>query len=92
MTINEFAQKVEKTFISKKLYYDVWYDTNKMCIEIRHGDWKHDHLYAKHLIKELALKHKISYQLDFTEDVTDDSLDDTYSAIHTIRFIKGATP
>ena len=84
--INEFAQKIEKIFVEQKLYYDVWYDTNSISIEIRNGDWKHDHLYAKHLVKELAKKEGVTNRLNISEEITEDSQDDSYSAIHIITF------
>ena len=86
MTITEFAQKIEKLFISEKLYYEVYYDQDRICVEIMNGDWKHDHLHAKWRIEELAKKCKLNKKLHFSEEVTDDSPDDTYSAIHVIRF------
>ena len=84
--INEFARKIEKSFIEQKLYYDVWYDTNSISVEIRNGDWKHDHLYAKHIVKELAEKEGIANRLNISEEITEDSQDDSYSAIHIITF------
>lgn len=52
-----------------------------MEIEVTWGDWKHEHIWLKNLMKEFGYEH-------IREDVTEEDGGDTYSAIHTFEKIK----
>lgn len=53
-----------------------------ICISVSWGDWKHDHLYLNHIMKE------IGYSCD-DEIVTEEDGSDCYSAEHYFSTING---
>lgn len=74
-------QEFYKYFSENKLYVTSVYN-NKGIIEItiEDGDWKHEHLYCEHLMREIGYR-KIS------EEIIDDNGSDTYSSKH--YYVKG---
>ena len=51
------------------------FDDGEITINIEWGDWKHDHLYCDHIMKE------IGYEL-VSENETDQDGSDCYSSAH----------
>lgn len=73
------ANKIREYLNSKGLYAGVYQLSEDMVeIEIIWGDWKHDHLYCKHLMEQIGFER-------LTVRVTEDNGSDCYSGIHTYR-------
>ena len=74
----EVSASVERYLRDNRLYADVqpyWDDLPVIEVEIHWGDWKHDHLRAKWLLKEIGI--------DFINTVvTEENGSDCYSAVH----------
>jgi len=78
--LKQEAQKIQRLLSANNMYYD--YDINStgfIEITVTDGDWKHDHLALKNVMKEAG------YIL-FKRVITDESNgDDSFSAIYTFR-------
>ena len=77
---NDFDGRVELAYITPD---DV--PVPSITYEIYMGDWKHEHLFFKHLIREFMDKKNIPYMM--TEE-DEDNGSDTYTAYHTIHLMK----
>lgn len=66
-------QKVYKALESVNVD-EVWKNGERICVQIRWGDWKHDHLRCDWLMKGLG------YEL-VESTVTEEDGSDTYSAL-----------
>ena len=66
---------VKNIFKKNKLYYDWWAETDTMIqIVVNDGDWKHDHLRLRKIMKDNGFDYLGRY-------ITDESNgDDTFSA------------
>ena len=83
------AEIIDKKFRDNKHFYEVGVELDPMNryfirISIEWGDWKHDHLYANFVVRELLDKLGIKFKID--EYVTEEDGDDAYSGDHLIRF------
>ena len=70
------ATEVRKKFAEENMYCEI-YEHENGCIsrEIEWGDWKRDHAYSDHLMREMGY--------DCTdEEVTEENGSDFYSSIH----------
>jgi len=79
-TIEEF-----RTFLrGKGLFYEIEDYSSQflasMTVSIRWGDWKHDHLYFKHLLKEFFGEDVI-----FGSKLTEEDGTDAYSADYFVK-------
>lgn len=74
--INEFFAE------NRKGYSAFPTDEDEIGIEVTWGDWKHDHLYVKNIIKE-----KFGLQYAGQEVIEEDG-SDTYSSIHYFKITK----
>lgn len=54
-----------------------------IAVEITWGDWKHEHLRFKYLMKEAGFEH-------VAEKITEEDGGDAYSAIHVFRLVEEA--
>ncbi len=70
--------KISKLLEENKFHADVYVNNQALCVEIKNGDWKHDHIRLKNFMKEQG------YML--LSSVEQPSNDDCFSAIHA--FIK----
>ena len=78
----ELAEKVDKVLRDGGVFAEVCPCTDKTDVEvlIHWGDWKHDHLRADWLIKEIG-------GTLFKTYVTEDNGSDCYSAVHKYIFV-----
>ena len=74
MTEKEY-ELIEKTFEENNFYAEVFEYKHFVCVEIQHGDWKHQHLRCDYLMNKLGY-------LTVDEQVTYSDGSDNYSAIH----------
>ena len=74
-TDTDKLMEIEKMLRENNIWADVYEELSMIAVEINWGDWKHEHLAAKWLMKELG------YEQEF-ERVTEENGSDTYSAIH----------
>lgn len=77
MTEKEF-ERIEKFLTENNMFPDIQVDDDLVCLEIKRGDWKHDHLYCNHLMSRLG------YEL-LREVVTEQDGSDNYSSQHIYR-------
>ena len=82
---NELIRKIESALYSYDVYADVYdWKTDSgekvVKIEIRWGDWKHDHLRAKWVVEDVL---GIGVR-KWDTDVIEEDGSDCYSAIHTV--------
>lgn len=77
----KIVDKVIQAFKEYDMYPEIW-PTGKdsFAVFIEWGDWKHDHLTAKHIISKVL--EDIDYSVE--TDVTAEDGSDTYSAIHNV--------
>lgn len=68
-------QEIQKTLIENGLFHNVYELGIFVVIEIEWGDWKHDHIFTNHIMKELG------YTL-YSEQETKTNDSDCYSSIH----------
>lgn len=71
------TKKLQKKIWDNGWEYHEWED-GQIEVEIGWGDWKHDHLYCDHIMRENG------YIL-INEDVIEEDGSDTYSSIHYYR-------
>jgi hypothetical protein len=69
------VQEIQKYLQDHKIYAEVWEQNDQVVVSIEWGDWKHDHLYCVHLMKEKGYDHT-------WERVTEEDGSDCYSAEH----------
>ena len=70
---------IENCLRDNDVFADVWDAGNgDIKVEINWGDWKHDHLRCRHIMRELGFER-------INEVVTADDGSDCYSALHTYR-------
>ena len=67
------TEDLQKTILANGWDYSEF--ENEVQIEISWGDWKHDHAYCDHLMKQKGY-------VCTDEQVTEEDGSDTYSAIH----------
>lgn len=76
------AEKILEIIRKGQLHGEVWDESeNVVAVEICWGDWKHSHLYLKHLVEQGMPGLKKS-----TEEITEEDGSDCYSAIHRFYF------
>lgn len=77
---------VVKMLAEKKFYPEICTDKNEVCVSVEDGDWKHDHICIKNMLKEYfsALGYKVSIR---TEQIGE-SQTDSYSAVHIFSEVK----
>lgn len=69
----------EETGRPHTFFVDETFD-GRLCIDINHGDWKHEHWYADSLVKKFFMGKGLGVEIE--EDVTLENGSDTYSACH----------
>ena len=74
--LQDIADKAMAKFGENNSYYETWVEKGTIKVEIIWGDWKHDHLYANWVLKELGAR-------EYSCDITEEDGSDCYSAIHT---------
>ena len=79
MTEKEY-ELIEKTFAEKNLYAEIFTYKHFVCIDIEHGDWKHDHLRSDFLIEQLGYR-VVDERVNFSDG------SDNYSATHVYEKI-----
>ena len=79
------AEEVQKVLNENGVYADVYPhgELPVVQVEIRWGDWKHDHLRADWLIGE-----NVQGLSKLGEQITEEDGSDTYSAIHNFIIIE----
>ena len=76
----DIEQDIKKIFKENDLNYE--WDANTdgtIDVDVVWGDWKHDHLYLRHVMT------KNGYTQVY-EMVTEEDGDDAYSSIHTFKY------
>lgn len=76
MDNKELRELVTKIFKENKTYFDFYVHDDKIEIEVFNGDWKHEHLFLKHIMRENML-------FAIKEEQIGESDDDSYSARYT---------
>ena len=89
--IYELCSIVENILERENIYAEVYPHDNYLKrpmiqVEIRWGDWKHDHLRADWLIEN-----NIKGLINWGEQITEEDGSDTYSAIHNYLIIDNLT-
>ena len=75
------AEEVRKVLDANSAFYDdIGYDRECVYVYISWGDWKHDHMFVKNLVRNLYPECTIE------TIVTEEDGSDCYSAKHIIRF------
>lgn len=79
-TSKPVLEQVRELFTKMDYHYEIWdEDDGSICIDIRWGDWKHDHENADYIMET-------AFGLKVTEEaVTEENGEDAYSAIHTYK-------
>lgn len=80
--ISKLADELNDAFEADNSYYDIYPYNGKLECTIERGDWKHDHLYFEHFVRNF-LENK-GYVVDIDKDILGESDDDSYSATYTI--------
>lgn len=77
------ATEVRKKFAEENMYCEIHeHENGCISIEIEWGDWKHDHAYSDHLMREMGY--------DCTdEQVTEENGSDCYSSVHFYEKMEG---
>lgn len=73
--------ELNKYLREHQLFVDIQEDEGRFAILIEWGDWKHDHMYCDHLMKEIGY-------ICIEEEITEEDGSDCYSAIHTYEPLK----
>jgi hypothetical protein len=81
MNVTFYEQDIKRIFKENDCYYDYDIDITDGTIEVNveWGDWKHDHLFLRYIMKQNHYR-----QID--EEVTEEDGSDTYSAIHYFKY------
>ena len=81
MNTTFYEQDIKRIFKENECYYDWSIDSFDGTIEINveWGDWKHDHLFLKHIMWK-------NHYRQTNEVVTEEDGSDTYSAIHYFKY------
>lgn len=78
--IKEITQKVQELLSANKMRYDFNVDSNGFIeITVENGDWKHDHLALKHIMREAG------YVLFDRHIPEQDNGDDSFDAVYLYR-------
>lgn len=79
MTIESIIKKIFKT---NEIWYDYFIKNENECeLSIEYGDWKHDHLFIDHLMRENGFEKT-------DEMLTWEDGSDCYSSVHFYKRIK----
>lgn len=79
--IEEIENKIREKLKEAHRWYDIDVINDETIeVEISDGDWKHDHLYVKNVVFEIAEPKR------YEEIITEESEDDCYGAIHRFVF------
>lgn len=80
MEKTEMVKEVTEILNKGELYDSIVDATNddKVVVNLFWGDWKHEHLWLKHLMAENGYEH-------LSEEVTEENGSDCYSAEHVFR-------
>ena len=81
MNISFYRADINRIFKENNLYYDSYVSSTDGMIEItiEDGDWKHDHIRFKHIMRKNHYRHIKSVEIGTSED-------DTYSATHYFKY------
>lgn len=80
MNTKFYEQDVQRIFKENECWYEWWVNTDgSIEIKVEWGDWKHDHLFLKYIMRKNHYRH-------IDEVVTEEDGSDTYSAIHTFKY------
>lgn len=85
-TTYKIIEEIEKKLNEYNVWADVYEEHFGICIEINWGDWKHEHLCAEWITRELLDLMGYAHKYTITEDITEEDGSDCYSARHLIRF------
>lgn len=78
----DFVESKGAEYIWSDDYYDSQLD--EIGFDIIDGDWKHDHIYFKNLIKEFMDSNNLSYKIYYSDEI-EESDQDTFSAHYIIE-------
>lgn len=70
--------QAQDTFRANNCYYEIYILGGCIEVDIRWGDWKHDHGYVDYIMRSLGLA-----KLD--ERITEEDQSDCYSSVHIYR-------
>lgn len=85
MSIQERDQKILQIFKDNNLHYEWgWNLGGNLEVEVMHGDWRHDHLFLRHVMRENGYE---EVDLRYIGPPTGD---DSYSAVHVFAVAKEA--
>ena len=77
--MKEYIEQIESLLKKNNLYFDVYqkdcYQSCTVTVFVE-GDWKHDHLYVKHLLSTIGFN-------EVREDIVGSSDSDYYKSEHT---------
>lgn len=76
----DIEQDIKRIFKKNELNYEWWTNSDgTIDVDVVWGDWKHDHLYLRHVMRENGY-------IQLYEMVTEEDGDDAYSSIHTFKY------
>ena len=77
---DELQKYLDKETGSENYFFvDETFD-DRLVVSVSYGDWKHDHLYLDHLVRNFFLKKGLDIERE--EEVTSETEDDVYSSDH----------
>lgn len=80
--MDEAIEKIDKLLKDNGIYADVYHNNKFPSCTVTvfiEGDWKHDHMFAKHLLSTIGYS-------EVREDIVGNSDDDFYKSEHTFMY------
>ncbi len=80
--MDEAIEKIDKLLKDNGIYADVYHNNKFPSCTVTvfvEGDWKHDHLFVKHLLSTIGYS-------EVREDIVGNSDDDFYKSEHTFMY------
>lgn len=84
--MDEFLEKLCNE-LNGRMCCECYCSGSTLIAPIQRGDWKHDHLYCKELVKEFAVRNNMIVVGEW-EEVTESDGSDCYSSNHYFSFSK----
>jgi hypothetical protein len=81
MNIAFYTQDIQRIFKENNCYYDydIDFKDGTISVYVEWGDWKHDHIFLKHIMWE-------NHYRQIEEVVTEEDGSDCYSATHYFKY------
>ena len=87
-TINDYKEELTKYLNDNRCYYDMDFDRTFLIVNIRWGDWKHDHARLIYFVNNF-FKEKLGGDYEVLNTIkAEESETDCYSAEHKFVLIR----